>query len=74
MNKNNKPSSYFNPFIIDITHTTAHTLFWPPRGLYYSKNLSYQKLNAELEKERKLERMRRRFVSDVSHELKIQNE
>ncbi|MEN8905369.1 MAG: HAMP domain-containing sensor histidine kinase [Clostridiales bacterium] len=28
------------------------------------------KLNAELEKERTLEKMRRRFVSDVSHELK----
>lgn len=27
--------SIFNPFIIDITHTTAHTLFWPPGMAYH---------------------------------------
>lgn len=33
-------------------------------------NDSNRKLSIELEKEKKLEKMRRRFVSDVSHELK----
>lgn len=26
-----------NPYIIDFTHTTAHTLFWPPGMPYYSR-------------------------------------
>lgn len=33
-------------------------------------NASNEKLSAELKKERNIEKMRRRFVSDVSHELK----
>lgn len=33
-----------NPYIIDITHTTAHTLFWPPGMAYYRRIVRFYEI------------------------------
>lgn len=40
----NHPIRELNPYIIDITHTTAHNLFWPPGMAYISRTVRFYEI------------------------------
>jgi AraC-like DNA-binding protein len=40
----NSPIPGLNPYIIDFTHTTAHTLFWPPGMTYHRRTVRFYEI------------------------------
>jgi AraC-like DNA-binding protein len=38
------PSKHLNPYIIDTSHTTAHTLFWPPGMPYNMRTVRFYEI------------------------------
>jgi AraC-like DNA-binding protein len=44
MNKKILTFASWNPYIIDITHTTAHTLYWPPGMAYHQRTVRFYEM------------------------------